>query len=320
MTVAFVEPGTRERLRREGDAYVAPSGRRFPIVDGIARFVDDDNYARNFGMQWNLFAATQIDDGSHSHSADRFWTESGWTPAMLAGKTVLEVGSGAGRFTNIVLRQSEALLASVDYSNAVKANLATNGALAGDRLTLAQASIYELPFADEAFDFVFCFGVLQHTPDFRAAVRCLFDKLKPGGRLAIDFYPIKGWWTKCHAKYLLRPLAKKLPHPLLLKIIRGYAPGAVALYRLLDRLGLHVLTRFIPICDFRAFPAGLSAQQRREWIILDTFDMFSPEFDNPQRIETVARWLEQAGAVIDWADFVTVGGGRAAVVRARKPG
>jgi len=32
---------------------------------------------------------------------------------------------------------------------------------------LFQASIYELPFAPRQFDKVFCFGVLQHTPDFK---------------------------------------------------------------------------------------------------------------------------------------------------------
>ena len=47
----------------------------------------------------------------------------------------------------------------MDFSSAVNANLRTNG-LYGDRLRLAQASIYDLPFSDKSFDKVFCLGVL----------------------------------------------------------------------------------------------------------------------------------------------------------------
>lgn len=40
---------------------------------------------------------------------------------------------------------------------------------------------------------VFCFGVLQHTPDVNKSVQCLAEMVKPGGELAVDFYPIRGW-------------------------------------------------------------------------------------------------------------------------------
>ncbi|MEI2748908.1 MAG: methyltransferase domain-containing protein [Ferruginibacter sp.] len=58
---------------------------------------------------------------------------------------MLEVGSGAGRFTQIALDHTKANLYSVDYSNAVEANYKNNGP--NQRLKLYQASVYELPFA-----------------------------------------------------------------------------------------------------------------------------------------------------------------------------
>ena len=61
-----------------------------------------------------------------------------------------------------------------------------------------------------AFDKVFCFGVLQHTPDFQSSVKALISKTKPGGEVVVDFYPIKGWWTKVHAKYIFRPWTKRM--------------------------------------------------------------------------------------------------------------
>src|SRR5205085_11123093 len=129
----------------------------------------------------------------------------------------LEVGSGAGRFTQVVLDYTKANLYSLDYSEAVEANADNNGP--HPRLKLFQASIYEMPFADNSFDKVFCFGVLQHTPDIRKSIQCLYTKLKPGGELIIDFYPYNGFWTKLHAKYIFRPFLKKKKNADLLSLI-----------------------------------------------------------------------------------------------------
>jgi len=272
------------------EAAKAPS-----VVNGIPRFADVDNYSESFGFQWNRFAATQL----HPHSSERLWRETGWTPAELDGLDILEVGSGAGRFSRVILEQTNANLYSVDYSTAVDANLRNNGAIAPDRFHLYQASIYDMPFADGSFDKVMCLGVLQHTPDFEASVRALVAKAKPGGEIVVDFYPIRGWWTKIHAKYLLRPFAKRLHHDRLLKLIERNAGWMIATHQGLTKVGLHALTRFLPLVDITgALPSTLSREQLREWAILDTFDMFSPEHDHPQRTAAVVAMLERAGAKI----------------------
>jgi len=51
-------------------------------------------------------------------------------------------------------------------------------------------------------------------------------------------------------------------------------------------------------------PHDLSKRELKEWVILDTFDMFSPEHDHPQRIVTVRRWFEEYGMEISFAGFV----------------
>ena len=263
------------------------------VVGGIPRFADVDNYSESFGFQWNRFAATQL----HPHSSERLWRETGWTPAELDGLDILEVGSGAGRFSRVILEETKANLYSVDYSTAVDANLRNNGRIAPDRFHLYQASVYEMPFADGSFDKVLCLGVLQHTPDFEASVRALVAKAKPGGEIVVDFYPIRGWWTKLHAKYLLRPFAKQMRHDRLLRLIERNAGWMIATHQGLTKARLHAFTRFLPLVDLEAaLPKGLSPDQLREWAILDTFDMFSPEFDNPQRTNAVVAMFERAGA------------------------
>ena len=48
-------------------------------------------------------------------SERRFFAETGWKAGQLAGQNLLEVGSGAGRFTRVVLQRTGATLYSVDF-------------------------------------------------------------------------------------------------------------------------------------------------------------------------------------------------------------
>lgn len=321
MTSAFVNPATGAPLRECGDALVDADGAAFPIIGGIPRFCDVQNYTSSFGRQWNLFQRTQIDgEGiASSPSATRLFAETGWTPGELEGLDILEVGSGAGRFSRVLLERTRANLYSVDFSTAVEANLRNNGVIGAGRFVLAQASVYEMPFPDDRFDKLLCLGVLQHTPDFAQSVQALVRKAKPGGEVVVDFYPIRGWWTKVHAKYLLRPISKRMPQERLLELIDRHADRLIAASNWLDRVGLGGLRRFLPVADIKGtMPPGLTPQQLREWVVLDTFDMFSPEYDNPQRVEAVAAMFERAGANVTFAGYVDCGSGQAAVVRAIK--
>lgn len=311
----LIHPVSRRPLTVRGGKLVDSQGGEIPNVNGVCRFVSGGNYTESFGFQWNKFQQTQIDRESRvSQSRERFFAVTGWDKEDLTGQNVLEVGSGAGRFTQVVLDYTQANLYSVDYSNAVEANYRNNGHH-GERLQLFQASVYELPFAPASFDKVFCFGVLQHTPDFRKSVECLVNMVRPGGELIVDFYPIRGWWTKIHAKYLLRPLTKKMGHDALLGRIERNADRLIATYQFLDRVGLGRLNRFVPVCDIRGtLPPGLSREQLREWVILDTFDMFSPEYDQPQRVGTVKRWFEDFGMKATFAGFINFGQNNCAAV------
>ncbi len=314
-------PFTGAPLTREGQDWVDPEGRRFPRINGVWRFVEgEENYTDNFGFQWNKFQKTQI-DGHHEsdQSAERWTVATGWHKEKLAGHAMLEVGSGAGRFTKVVLDKTEAELYSVDYSSATEANFRNNGS--NPRLRLYQASVYELPFDSGSFDKVFCFGVLQHTPDVKKSVLSLLEMAKPGGEVIVDFYPIKGWWTKVCAKYMLRPWTKKMSQEKLLTRIERNAGWLMKWSRFNRKIGLGFMNRFLPICDIeRTLPRSLSKTELREWVILDTFDQYSPAYDQPQRLRTVEKWFKEAGMTEVKAEFIHYGEANGvAVVRGRKP-
>jgi SAM-dependent methyltransferase len=287
----------------------------------VPRFVDSDNYTINFGMQWNKFDKTQLDrekDG-YSISKERFCAETSWTADSLSDNDILEVGSGAGRFSKVILETTSANLYSIDYFDAVSGNYKNNSSISYKRFQLFQASIYSMPFPDNCFDRVLCLGVLQHTPDVEKSVSALIEKAKPGGEIVVDFYPIKGWWTKLHAKYLLRPIARRLNHDLLLRLIEASVDWLMKLERTLHFVNIGALARFLSLVDVQGtIPKHLSAQETRDWVILDTFDMFSPEYDSPQRIAQVVRMFDRNGADVTFSGFVNYCGNSAAVVRGLK--
>lgn len=143
----LVNPTTNEAFSDDGDGFVDAKGYRFPVVRGVPRFSPESNYINNFGMQWNAFRTTQIDrpDAGVAQSERRLFTATGWLPEALAGLDILEVGSGAGRFSRSILERTKANLWSVDCSSGVEANLASNGAIAPGRSTSARQASTRCP-------------------------------------------------------------------------------------------------------------------------------------------------------------------------------
>lgn len=318
--IILQNPFTKKILLQQTNGLTEDGKVVFPYKNGAYRLVEDNNYTQNFGYQWNKFVKTQVDKSSDLDiSKERFFIETNWDKEDLAGKNVLEVGSGAGRFTQIIVDFTQANLYTVDYSNAVEANYKNNGP--NPRLHIFQTSIYDMPFAAAQFDKVVCIGVLQHTPDVEKSVKCLIDMIKPGGELVVDFYPIRGWWTKIHAKYIFRPLTKKMSHEKLLNKIEKNIDWLIKASGFFTKIGIGKLTnRFLPICDIAGtVPKGLPYAKLREICVLDTFDMFSPEFDQPQRISTVVNWFNKYGMSEVWGGEIRYKNYLASVVKGKKP-
>ena len=314
----YICPVNGDELTLDKDYYRSPSNKKYKIKNNIPRFCSEENYTESFGFQWNKFDNTQIDSFSNTDlSHQRFWAETNWDPKKLNNLNVLEIGSGAGRFTEVFLNSTSCNLYSIDYSIAVEANLRNNKNFKS-RLILSQASIYQIPFKNNSFDKIFCFGVLQHTPSFRKSISALVSKVKLNGEIVIDFYPYKGFYTKINSKYILRPITKRIPKNLLLFLIQKSVPLSLFIFDILNKLKLGFLIRFLPITDVRGFPKNLNNNQRIEWAIMDTFDALSPEFDNPQRLNKVIKMFEESGCQVTFGGLVKFKGGSAMVVRAIK--
>ena len=278
--------------------------------DGIPRFVPDEGYAESFGEQWRRWRRVQLDSVTGKPiSRARLFEGTGW-PEDLEGVTVLEVGCGAGRFTEVLL-DAGAEVWAVDASSAVDAareNLGTN-----ERLHLAQADLFDLPFAPGSFDRVLCYGVLQHTPDPRHAFLTVCEY---GATIAADVYRRQPFVDRWSAKTLWRPLTKRLPRSLLRRIVEWYVPRWLPVDTRLARvpkLG-RFLTALVPCWNY----TGLLPLERDElvaWAVLDTFDALSPRYDEPQTLDDVQEWVRAAGLVDGQVRY----GGNGILVNGRRP-
>ena len=267
---------------------------QYPISRYVPRFVPDEGYVEGFGLQWNIHRRTQYDLTSGiTMSRRRFFEETGW-PARLESEVIIEAGSGSGRFTEVALGTGAVVL-SLDFSNAVDANYASNGD--NERLLLVQGDLFQMPFPKGLADRLFCFGVLQHTPNPRLGFEGLADYVRPGGTVVADIYAKTFVRYALATKYWVRPLTRRMPPALLYRLTTRYVDFMWPLarkIRQIPRLGRSLNWRLL-IGDYSDVTADDDVL--RDWARLDTFDMLSPRYDKPASFKTVKQWCSDVGLV-----------------------
>jgi ubiquinone/menaquinone biosynthesis C-methylase UbiE len=263
------------------------------ITDYIPRFVDRENYAKSFGFQWHKFRETQLDSYTGIPiSEDRLFQGTKWSKEELKGKKILEAGSGAGRFTEILLKYG-AEVVSFDFSQAVESNYENNGG--NDTLFLFQGDIRDIPFDDNYFDYVLCYGVLQHTPSPEQSFEELYRVAKKEGKISIDYYLRPSsptvWATP---KYFWHKKTSNMDPERLLSIITFYIPVWLPIDTFIKNTfrhyGYSLLAR-IPIPCYNYLGLGLTHKQRKIWAILDTFDALSASYDIPKTVDEVKKMV-----------------------------
>lgn len=287
-------------VEREGDDIVTGGltcpacERSWPIRDGIPRFVDDaEDYGGNFAHEWQRWGRVQIDRFSqHRLSTTRFLADSRWDPEWLRGKLILDAGCGAGRFSDVAATLGARVIA-VDLSGAVSAAKA-NTRDHGEAVEVVQASLFRLPLRADAFDGIFCMGVIQHTPDPARIMQRLPAHLKAGGRLVYNFYETD-WRTRLQPiKYALRLVTPYLSNAanerLSLTLVLAFFP----LSWLLSHVRfVRIINVMLPICAVHN--RELTMAQQFRWTLLDTFDWYSPRYEIRQSHQRIAALLRELG-------------------------
>ncbi|HYL73829.1 MAG TPA: class I SAM-dependent methyltransferase [Bryobacteraceae bacterium] len=311
----WICPSDQQPLEQQSNQLSCAAGHVYPIIKGIPRFVSQSNYADHFGAQWNRYRLTQLDSYTGRpitrDRARRCLGEQLWE--SLSGKTILECGCGAGRFTEILLERG-ARVTSIDLSNAIEANALTFPQ--SERHRCGQADITLLPFAPAQFDVVVCLGVIQHTPSPERTVEALSRQVAPGGTLVIDHYTDGfGWYTRTAAP--LHAILKRLQPGSALKATESLVKLFLPLHKAVRgrRLSSMLLHRLSPVmCYYAMFPE-LNDQIQYEWALLDTHDTLTDWYKHFRSRDQIRSMLEKLELEHIWCEY----GGNGVEARGSRP-
>jgi ubiquinone/menaquinone biosynthesis C-methylase UbiE/uncharacterized protein YbaR (Trm112 family) len=196
---------------KEGKLICKSCSAEYIISNYIPRFVKDDMYVDSFSFEWNLHRATQLDSISRTkESEETFRKKTGFNLKKLTDKLVLDVGCGAGRFMEVVEKCSGEIV-GIDLSFSVDAAFKNLGFK--ENVHIIQADVFDLPFKEEVFDYIYSIGVLHHTPNTEKAFKCLPKFLKNEGEIAIWIYSNEGFFTKILG-FILKLALPTSTHPI----------------------------------------------------------------------------------------------------------
>jgi 2-polyprenyl-3-methyl-5-hydroxy-6-metoxy-1,4-benzoquinol methylase len=316
-------PFDRRPLAASGtsDALTCTAGHGFTIRTGIPRMLaSEQSYADAFGTQWQEYRVTQLDSFTKTTiSRDRLRRclgEALWQRLQeSAPLQVLEAGCGAGRFTEILLRQPAACVTSTDLSSAVEPNQVN--CPQSDRHRIIQCDINRLPFGPEQYDIVLCLGVVQHTRDPELTIADLYGQVRPGGSLVFDHYTHSlSIYTKFTAA-MLRPILKRVSPESGVRATRALTRTFFPLHRAVRKHVYlqYLLSRLSPLLTYyHAFPE-LNDRQQYEWAELDTHDSLTDYYKRLRSCRSIRRTLEK----LDAEGIEVVKGGNGVEARCRKP-
>ena len=301
-TIDLVCPLDGKSLVAAGNRLESVGGHNWKVVDSIPRFISEGaHYSTSFGLQWRTYRKTQLDshtglrlsyERARRCLGERIWEE-------LHGPApyhVLEVGCGAGRFTEVLLRSPRAHVFSVDASDAVDAHRLN---FRNDRLHVFQADVAKLPFPPHQFDLVFCLGVVQHTPCSEKTIAMLYRQVRPGGALVLDHYRLALRSFTTFGAMALRPFAKRLRPQTALRFTKKLVGNLLPLQKAVFDVWLlrALLSRITPVTSYYHLLPELRDELQREWALLDTHDTLTAWYSRRLSASRIERILKDLGAV-----------------------
>lgn len=156
-------------------------------------------------------------------------------------KVCLDAGCGGGRFVVALTQLGAKKVYGIDLSKgAVKAAQERCQERNLLNTEIRHASVLELPYPNEMFDYVISSGVIHHTPDPYKGFLELNRVLKPGGKLFLSVYGKGGlkWLANDIFRY---SICKIIPFRYMEKLWIYLGVPANKRYNILDNL-------YVPFC------------------------------------------------------------------------
>lgn len=284
-----------DRGRIVSGELVSPSGQRYPVVNGIPRFVEATPKAavESFGDEWNHFNFVDHKVNWLSHAVANTF---GSTDAF-AGKLIVDAGGGSGAQTKWFVEYGAKHVIMMELSHSVDDVVRHNLANISN-VDVIQCSIHAPPLADGCIDgMVYCHNVIQHTPSVERTAHALFSLVAPGGEFIFNCYPLNDQgalrWVRWHLIYKpLRAALSRMPFGVILAYARVMATLRLipVLGAVLEKLNL-VYQGDVPRIERES--TLLRLKRRYKAASLNTFDWYgSHHFQHHKRDDEMRAVVE----------------------------
>jgi SAM-dependent methyltransferase len=267
-----------------------------------------------YGLQWNRFRILRPDEDQAT-----FRNRTGLDESAVAGAVVLDAGCGMGRYSRVAAQAGARLVVGLDLSAAVLAARALTADL--PNVALVQGDLLRPPLGHHRFDHIYALGVLDHTPNPRAAFLELARLLKPGGRIAVWVYPrerrLLEWIMR-----IQRAVSTRLPLGMLLALSQASAPIGGLKRRLMASPNLLIARAGVAL---NVLTIGVSMHPDPEVRVCDTLDWYAPRYLSWHSPEEIRGWFREAG-LVDVVDLAPgqihyhAGQGNGVNLAGRRPG
>jgi uncharacterized protein YbaR (Trm112 family)/SAM-dependent methyltransferase len=207
----------------QSGSLVTPSGRQYPIINGIPRFVDnvETKSVTSFGDEWNHFNFTDFKTHWLKHTVLNTF---GTTDAFK-DKLIVDAGGGSGAQSKWFSEYGARHVIMMDLSHSVD-DVVRRNLLGLNNVDVIQCSIDEPPLLSHSIEgIVYCHNVIQHTPSVKKTAKALFELVAPGGEFVFNCYGLNDEgvlrWIRWHLIYLpLRAVLSRMPFLVILVYAR----------------------------------------------------------------------------------------------------
>ena len=251
----------------------------------------DKETVDSFGEEWLKFNAFTKDE---INTAGSQYFDIVSEKILNKNSVVLDLGCGSGRWSKYIAKKVK-LIEAVDPSSAIYSAVKLNEDEENVRVT--QASVSNIPFEDETFDFVVCLGVLHHIPNTQEALKDVVKKLKSGGSILLYLYyslDNRGMLYKLLFKIssIFRIIISKLP-----KSLKKFVCDIIAL---VIYLPLVLLTRLLNVALgnkkwIQKIPLSYYSDKTFRIIRNDALDRFGTPLEQRFSKEEITQLMKNAG-------------------------
>lgn len=205
----------------------------------------------------------------------------------------IDLGCGTGRWTKY-MKDRVGFMEAIDPSDAIF----TADKLIGpaDNIRLAKASIDNIPFDDETFDFAMSIGVLHHIPDTQKAMNDCVKKVKIGGYFYAYLYynfENRGPFFKLLFLFVnsVRKITSRLPmnsKKIVCDMIAVVIYMPLVLFgRCIKLIGLKKIAESLPLSHYQ--------KQTFFWIRTDALDRFGTSLEQRFSKKDIINMMTNAG-------------------------